>query len=108
LEAKPKINLSFNIYDQVDHVSTPIAQVKLGKRVATLKHPNTNKLKRVFNFICGIETTNNTEASNAGNKIDQSDMVVTQSQFSSNICNLNAILLMTVTGFIYAFFNNYA
>jgi hypothetical protein len=97
---------SFNIYDEVDHVSMPKTQLKPEVQLSH-ESKKQNWLKLVLFFICGIENSTATTTKVAENIPVEADAQPTQSLLSSTICNLNAILLLSVTGFIYAFFNNY-
>lgn len=70
--------------------------------------PKLHPLRRIFYFICGIESMmNQPENEQVESKIDTSLDSIKVHPFWSKIINIMAALVFAISGFFIAFFNKY-
>ena len=72
--------------------------------------PNDGLLKTALYWICGIESMLKTKNKSQKNPVIVNkaiDTCIKEDRFYANVCNINAVIALCITGFIVAFFNKF-
>lgn len=65
-----------------------------------------SQIKKTFKWICGIEALNKRKQMNKGIE-PKVDLSIEQDPLIGSLIDVNAVLVMGVCGFCYAFFNRF-
>ncbi len=80
-------------------------------RISNKNNSNEAKstLKKAFFWICGIESLSNKNLNDSiqNREEDKKDTSIHETKFASNLCDINAVIVMALCGFCYAFFNRF-
>lgn len=78
------------------------------KKKASKAQKEASFVKKVFFWICGIEKQMNMENLDAADQPhEEIDTSINQNKFWAVICDINAIIAMSLVAFVFAFFNIY-
>jgi hypothetical protein len=92
--------------EENDSSKEEIEKIKTS-RLEVIEQKQEGRMKWLVYWICGIESSLNSNKNISNQPKYIIDTSIYQSKFWSNVCDTNAIIAMALCGFFYAFFNKF-